>query len=535
MPCKFQFPTYRCGTRPSHPPSRPPLGAGPLARPLTQPPPAEIPPVEHWAAALGLTLDPHQQAILDPGIRRGILNCCRKWGKSTMIALKAAHFAAHRPGTTVLVVAPSSRQSEELLGIAVRILRDLRQPATDSQTKVTLHNRSRIVALPNQPVTIRGYSPELLVIDEAAYLPDAIWETVLPMLGAAEGGGWLWLMSTPAEPIGFFHRLFTNGDRRWTRLKVTAHECSRIPAALIAEAQRSFPADRFAREYLCEFAQPPSAAFPEGIIRPCLDPTLPDFFSSTLAYPLPAAPPRAQPHHHIGQDLGQCVDRSAVAIVEFVNQPTGTIDPATRAPLFSSRLALRHLESLPLETPYPQVAARAHELVRHPRLMGRCTYIVDAHGPGGPVVDQLRLPYPKFGAPIVPMKVVTGDEARQKEKTYNVPKTLLLERLQHVLRTKKLRLYQGPLTGDLVRELTLLQRVSRPSGNVVFESPAHDDLVMALAMAVWWAWEQHAPYLQPGGSVPIVSHQGVLEYTRHHPLDGPHFGRGLSPYPPNST
>ena len=62
-----------------------------------------------WAAALGLALDEHQRAILNSNIRRGILNCCRKWRKSTMIALKAAHFAAHRPGTTVLVVAPSAR------------------------------------------------------------------------------------------------------------------------------------------------------------------------------------------------------------------------------------------------------------------------------------------------------------------------------------------------------------------------------------------------------------------------------------------
>ena len=94
--------------------------------------------VPDWAASLGLDLDEHQRAILDPSIRRGILNCCRKWGKSTMIALKAAHFAAHRPGTTVLVVAPPARQSEELLGIAARMLRDLEQAATTSQAKITL-------------------------------------------------------------------------------------------------------------------------------------------------------------------------------------------------------------------------------------------------------------------------------------------------------------------------------------------------------------------------------------------------------------
>ena len=137
-----------------------------------------------WAASLGLALDEHQRAILDLSIRRWILNCCRKWGKSTMIALKAAHFAAHRPGTTVLVVAPSARQSEELLGIAARMLRDLEQAATYSQAKITAKNGSRILALPNQAKTIRGYSPELVVIDEAAYLPEEMWETALPMLNA---------------------------------------------------------------------------------------------------------------------------------------------------------------------------------------------------------------------------------------------------------------------------------------------------------------------------------------------------------------
>ena len=479
-----------------------------------------------WAAALGLELDEHQQAILDPGIRRGILNCCRKCGKSTMIALKAAHFAAHRPGTTVLVVAPSSRQSEELLGIAARILRDLEQPAAYSQTKVTLKNRARIVALPNQAVTIRGYSPELVVVDEAAYLPDAMWETVLPMLNAAEGGGWLWLMSTPAEPVGFFHKLWTQSDKNWTRLKVTAHECPRIPAAMIAEAQRSFPADRFAREYLCEFAQPPTAVFPEEVVRACLDFDLPDFFTTPLKYPMPAVPKAARPHDHVGQDLGQCVDRSALAIIEFAMVPTGKRDAATWAPLFEGGLVLGHLESPPLETPYPEVAARARELVRHPRIAGRCTYIVDAHGPGAGVVDMLRLKYPPFEAKLVPMKATSGDEPRQKEKSYNVPKTMLVERLEQVLRRKKLRIAVGPLTEQLVRELTMLKRVLQPSGNVTYETPIHDDLVMAVAMAVWWAWEQHAAYLQVDGPVAIVSNMGVLESLPAHPIYGPGFGRG---------
>ncbi len=69
----------------------------------------------------------------------------------------------------VLMVAPSARQSEELLGIAANLLRQFEVPATYSQDKVNLANKARILALPNQPVTIRGYSPHLLVVDEAAY------------------------------------------------------------------------------------------------------------------------------------------------------------------------------------------------------------------------------------------------------------------------------------------------------------------------------------------------------------------------------
>ncbi len=400
--------------------------------------PESVPPergLQDWAAKLGLELDEHQRAMLDPGIQRGILNCCRKWGKSTMIALKAAHFAAHRPGTTVLVVAQAQRQSEELLRTAAGMLRQLRQKATISQTKITLPNGARILALPNQTETIRGYAPELVIIDEAAFLPEAMWQTVFPMLNAAPGGGWLWLLSTPGEPVGFFHRMWKSDAKNWTRLKVTAYECPRIPATMIAEAKRSLTSTEFAREYLCEFSQPATAAFPEEMVRECVDAGLPDFFTTPLQHPLPAAPKRARPHDYVGQDLGERVDRSALAIVEYVTEPTGTIDPATRAPFFRCYLALRHLESPALGTPYPAVAARAREVVQHPRLAGHCTMVVDAQGPGAGVIPLMNIP--KFPAPLLGFKATNGQEVKREGDTYLVPKTQLLQRLEFALRNRE--------------------------------------------------------------------------------------------------
>ena len=52
--------------------------------------------------------DPHQSTVLSTSIRRGLLNCCRQWGKSTVTAIKAVHRAHFYPGSLTLVLSPSA-------------------------------------------------------------------------------------------------------------------------------------------------------------------------------------------------------------------------------------------------------------------------------------------------------------------------------------------------------------------------------------------------------------------------------------------
>ena len=50
---------------------------------------------------LGFAADEKQAAVLDSTAKRGILNCTRQWGKSTVLAAKAVHRAwteAGKPG-----------------------------------------------------------------------------------------------------------------------------------------------------------------------------------------------------------------------------------------------------------------------------------------------------------------------------------------------------------------------------------------------------------------------------------------------------
>ena len=46
-----------------------------------------------FARRLGFHPNPRQAEVLASGAKRGILNCTRQWGKSTVTAIKALHHA----------------------------------------------------------------------------------------------------------------------------------------------------------------------------------------------------------------------------------------------------------------------------------------------------------------------------------------------------------------------------------------------------------------------------------------------------------
>ena len=59
----------------------------------------------------GLVPDPWQQQILLGTDRQILLNCSRQSGKSTTVAALALHTALCRPGSLILLLSPSLRQS----------------------------------------------------------------------------------------------------------------------------------------------------------------------------------------------------------------------------------------------------------------------------------------------------------------------------------------------------------------------------------------------------------------------------------------
>ena len=129
---------------------------------------------------------------------------------------------------------------------------------------------------------------------------------------------------------------------------------------------------------------------------------------------------------YMGLDLGQRRDPSAIAVVERMDLARAY----SGSPFHSLRV--RHLERVPLGTPYPGVVARVREITRNIAMMaGRCALAVDGTGVGAPVVDMLRAA--RLGCDISPVTITGGDQSHRNGTAWSVPKRDLIAVVQVLL------------------------------------------------------------------------------------------------------
>ncbi len=167
----------------------------------------------------------------------------------------------------------------------------------------------------------------------------------------------------------------------------------------------------------------------------------------------------------IGADLGQAQDPTALAVAE-VHTP---------------EIHVRHLERLPLGTPYPKVVERIAGLVE--RLPG-ATLVVDATGVGRAVLDQMR----EAGLEPIPVTITGGRFISFDGDHWRVPKKALLRPLVAATEGGWLKVAKDlPEAEALQVELQAFQRRITARGHDAFQGVGeHDDLVIAVALACWW-------------------------------------------------
>jgi hypothetical protein len=223
--------------------------------------------------AAGLAPDAWQEELLFSTAPYVLLNCSRQSGKSTVVAALALHTALFRDGSLTLILSPGLRQSCELFRKVLDAFNALGRPlptTVENRTQLELANHSRIVCLPGREATVRGFSdPELLIVDEAARVPDELYRSVRPML--AVGRGRLIALSTPFGQRGFFWKEWTDALAAWKRVCVPADCCPRISKEFLEAERQSMGESWVRQEYFCSFQALEGLVFPELEKRCAID------------------------------------------------------------------------------------------------------------------------------------------------------------------------------------------------------------------------------------------------------------------------
>ncbi len=223
-----------------------------------------------FARRLGVDPDPWQRELLQSSAKRMLLNCSRQSGKSTISAIIALHRAVYYPGSLVLCLAPALRQSQELFQKISVFYQDLGKPIApveDRKLSLALEHGSRIITLPGDEKTIRGFSGvSLLLVDEASRVKDELYYSIRPML--AVSGGTLMMLSTPYGKQGVFYEAWTgNSIEQWDRYEVKATDVPRISPAFLAEERAALPARVYRQEYECSLEDTEDTFFNEELFR----------------------------------------------------------------------------------------------------------------------------------------------------------------------------------------------------------------------------------------------------------------------------
>jgi hypothetical protein len=222
-----------------------------------------------------------------------------------------------------------------------------------------------------------------------------------------------------------------------------------------------------------------------------------DAYDLAEAFPgwQPVGPPPPLPPitagWYVGLDLGQAQDPTALCVVEKTVRPRSDEPPC---------YSCRHLERFELGTPYPDVVAAVVKLLgqetpRGDRPLCGAPLVADATGVGAAVCDLFaREP---AVAQLVRVVITAGTTAHYADGQWHCPKKELVAALQVLLQGGRLKVARElTLAEVLVKELLNFKVKVTASANETYEAwreGDHDDLVLALAVAVWFAERDPGP------------------------------------------
>lgn len=375
----------------------------------------------------------------------------RQIGGSLACAFEVVADAIHHEADWIILSA-GERQSLEFMEKVHRVARIFGQavahetgqpfiPETKA-SQIRFPNGARILALPANASTARGYSANL-VLDEFAFHenPEDIWRAVYPIItNPLRGNLKLRVISTPAGMNNKFYELWSEAPD-FKRHKTSVYDAVDQGLGLNIDELKANLADPdgWAQEFECQFMEHSAQVFPIELIRSVEDPAA-TFGPWETRTPNPL---------FMGIDIGRRKDLTVAWTLERV----------------AGILITREITVLE-NTPFPEQETILADRVAHARYVA-----IDATGIGGPVSEHLakRL----------------GDYKLDAVNFTNERKRELFGRAKKAFQSQTVRI---PNSQKLRDDLGSIQRIVTPQGLVKFIAArtrdGHADRATALALAL---------------------------------------------------
>lgn len=392
---------------------------------------------------------PYQRKWVDDASRFKIGMWARQTGKSFSSAPEAVVDGHLNKQVDWLILSRGERQSLEWLAKAKKwaeafdiaidgYIEQRDGPETlIKSAEIILPNKSRIIALPANPDTCRGYSANVILDEFAIHeKPTEIWNAIFPSItNPLTGLKKLRVLSTPNGRGNKFYQLWTS-DNAYSKHKITIHDAIKWGLLLDAEELRKAidDPDAWAQEYLCEFIDAASILLPYDMIATCETELQPTDFT----------------RRYLGIDIGRKNDLTVIWELCQIGDVlwTASVD------------VMRNTEYY---LQYEAIAARLAD-----PSVKRCA--IDSTGIGDMLAEELHR---KFGSRVLQChftaelkgEIFTGLRRRMEERTLRIP-----------------------VSRDVREDLHAMEKTVTSSGTVRYAAPrsadGHSDRAAALALAV---------------------------------------------------
>ena len=206
-----------------------------------------------------------------------VLKSGRQVGKSTVIGLKAARFALETPDKLIMVISKTERQAGLLFAKILRNVMDIDKTQIGKGKKfgqnptrhlIKLKNGSHIHCLPagDTGFGIMGFTIDLLIADEAAFIPEEVWNSIIPALAITRGE--IWLLSTPYLKEGYYYDCF-KPDSGFTTFHTSSEDCPRKDQEFLDRRKKELTKAQYSQMYLGEFVDELQRFFSDKLIDKC--------------------------------------------------------------------------------------------------------------------------------------------------------------------------------------------------------------------------------------------------------------------------